>query len=202
MRLVNMYNVNPAALCVAVVHVAEGLYNLVSLLCYRERDGPSMQSGLPHKVAAAFSSLSSFTALDLRLAAHIADAGQGQVGQVEIGVKDLFTVDAVNVDTSMVEFIAHSRIEEALATIHHHQTPGNRHAGCALQKVPLCHEVVLLESRYTTWIAQTPELQVGDLGLGSVAMWHGTLDACLRGLEVVWQIDSGETVAQRRGSCQ
>ena len=60
--------------------------------------------------------------------------------------------------------------------------------------VPLCREV-LLESRYTTRISQIPKLQVGDLGLGSVDTWHGTPDARLRGMEVVWRKDSEEISA-------
>ena len=60
--------------------------------------------------------------------------------------------------------------------------------------MPLCREV-LLERRYTTQISQIPELQVGDLGLGSVDTWHGTPEARLRGVEVVWRKDSEETSA-------
>ena len=47
----------------------------------------------------------------------------------------------------------------------------------------------------TTRISQIPELQVGDLGLGSVDTWHGTPDARLRGMEVVWRKDSEEISA-------
>ena len=72
----------------------------------------------------------------------------------------------------------------------------------------LCHEV-LLESRYTTRISQIPELQVGDLGLGSVDTWHGTPDPRLRGVEVVWPKDSEDTsapveevVSDNKGSVQ
>ena len=58
--------------------------------------------------------------------------------------------------------------------------------------MPLCNEVIL-ESRYTTRISQIPELQVSDIGLGSLHTWHGTPDARIRGIEVVWLEDSGET---------
>ena len=51
---------------------------------------------VPHKVTSNFSSLSSFSALDLRLAALVDDAHRGQVG---IRVKDLFTVEAVDAGT-------------------------------------------------------------------------------------------------------
>ncbi|CAI8040540.1 hypothetical protein GBAR_LOCUS22576, partial [Geodia barretti] len=60
---------------------------------------------VPHKVTSNFSTLSSFSALDLRLAAHVDDAHR----QVGIRVKDLFTVEAVDAGTSVLEFIAHSR---------------------------------------------------------------------------------------------
>ena len=149
---------------------------------------------VPHKVTSNFSSLSSFSALDLRLAAHVDDAHRGQVG---IRVKDLFTVEAVDAGTSELEFIAHSR-----RTIWPPFNPYNTkrmetHIMVALCReifVPLCREV-LLESRYTTRISQIPELQVGDLGLGSVDTWHGTPDARLRGMEVVWRKDSEEISA-------
>ena len=79
---------------------------------------------------------------------------------------------------------------------------------CREDFVPLCREV-LLESRYTTQISQIPELQVGDLGLGSVDTWHGTPDARLRGVEVVWRKDLEETsapveevVSDKEGSVQ
>ena len=62
--------------------------------------------------------------------------------------------------------------------------------------MPLCSEV-LLESRYASILKRhrLPELQVGDIGLGSVDTWHGTPDARLRGMEVVWRKDSGDTCA-------
>jgi hypothetical protein len=116
---------------------------------------------------------------------------------VGIRVKDLFTVEAVDAGTSVLEFIAHSRRKiwppfnlsntkrmetDIMVTL------------CREIFVPLCREV-LLESRYTTRISQIPELQVGDLGLGSVDTWHGTPDARLRGIEVVWRKDSEEISA-------
>ena len=130
--------------------------------------------------------------MDLRLAALVDDAHRGQVG---IRVKDLFTVEAVDAGTSVLEFIAHSR-RKIWPPFH----PYNRMETdimvelCREIFVPLCREV-LLESRYTTRISQIPELQVGDLGLGSVDTWHGTPDARLRGMEVVWRKDSGEISA-------
>ena len=138
----------------------------------------------------AFSSRSSFAALDLRLAAHVAETGQGQVG---VQVKDLFTVDAVKADTSALEFIAHSRRKlwpwPPSSTTKRQETDVMV-ALCKEIFVPLCREV-LLERRYNTRISHVPELQSGDLGLGSVATWHGTPDARLRGN---W--------CTRRGSCQ
>ena len=153
---------------------------------------------VPHKVTGAFSSRSSFAALDLRLAAHVAETGQGQgQGQVGVQVKDLFTVDAVKADTSALEFIAHSRRKlwpwPPCSTTKRRETDVMV-ALCKELFVPLCREV-LLERRYTTRISHIPELQSGDLGLGSVATWHGTPDARLGGMEVVWRKDSGETVA-------
>ena len=112
---------------------------------------------VPHKVTSNFSSLSSFSALDLRLAALVDDAHRGQVG---IRVKDLFTVEAVDAGTSVLEFIAHSR-RKIWPPFH----PYNRMETdimvelCREIFVPLCREV-LLESRYTTRISQIPKLQV------------------------------------------
>ena len=62
--------------------------------------------------------------------------------------------------------------------------------------VPLCSEV-LVESRYATILERhrLPELQVGDIGLGSVDTWHGTPDARIRGMEVVWRKDAGDAFA-------
>jgi hypothetical protein len=149
---------------------------------------------VPHKVTSNFSSLSSFSALDLRLAAHVDDAHRGQVG---IRVKDPFTVEAVDAGTSELEFIANSRKKiwppfdpfntkrmetDIMVTL------------CREIFVPLCREV-LLESRYRTRISRIPKLQFGDLGLGSVDTWHGTPEARLRGMEVVWRKDSGEISA-------
>ena len=59
-----------------------------------------------HKVTSDFSSLSSFSTLDLGLAAHVDDAHRCLIA---IRVKDLFKVEAVNSGTSALEFIAHSR---------------------------------------------------------------------------------------------
>ena len=147
-----------------------------------------------HKVTSNFSSFSSFSALNLRLAAHVDDAHQGQVG---IQVKDLFTVQAVDAVTSGLEFIAHSR-RKIWPPINSYNTKCKAtDVMVSLFKeifVPLCPEV-LLESRYTTRISQIPELQVGDLGLGSVDTWHGAPDARLGEMEVVWWKDSDKTSA-------
>ena len=148
---------------------------------------------VPHKVTSNFSTLSSFSALDLRLAAHVEDAHR----QVGIRVKDLFTVEAVDAGTSVLEFIAHRR-RKIWPPFHPYNTKRMETdilvELCREIFVPLCREV-LLESRYTTRISQIPELQVGDLGLGSVDTWHGTPDARLRGMEVVWRKHSGEISA-------
>ena len=143
-----------------------------------------------HKVMSTFSPLSNFSALDLRLAAHVAE------GQVGLRVKDLFKVEAVNSGTSALEFIAQSR-RKSWPPLNPSTTKSKetdvKLSLCTQIFVPLCSEV-LLESRYTSILKRhrLPELHIG---LGSVDTWHGTLDARLRGMEVVWRKDSGDTCA-------
>ena len=149
-----------------------------------------------HKVTSDFSSLSSFSTLDLRLAAHVNDAQQGQMA---IRVKDLFKVEAVNSGTSALEFIAHSRKKIWPPVYPSTTKPKETDIMISLSTqifVPLCSEV-LLESRYATILERhrLPELQVGDSGLGSVDTWHGTPDARIRGMEVVWRKDAGDAFA-------
>ena len=168
-----------------------------------------------HKVTSNFSSFSCFSALDLRLAAHVHVDKTGEQRRVGIRVKDLFKVEAV-LDTSALEFIAHSRRKiwppfNSYPTKRKETEVNRTEVMLLLCKeifVPLCNEVIL-ESRYTTRIFQIPELQVGDIGLGSVHTWHGTSDARINGMEVVWWEDSGETfttveevVSEDEGSAQ
>ena len=157
---------------------------------------------VPHKVTSNFSSLSSFSALDLRLAVHVNDAHRDQLA---IRVTDLFTVEDVDAGTSELEFIAHSRRK-----IWPPFNPSNTKRKetdimlslCREVFMPLCREV-LLERKYDPRVSQIPKLQAGDLGLGSVNTWHGTPDARLRGMEVVWRKDSGEEiVSDNEGSVQ
>ena len=147
-----------------------------------------------HKVTNNFSTFSSFSALDLRLVAHVYVNETSEQRRVGIRVKDLFKVEAVS-DTSALEFIAHSRRKIWPPFNPYPTKRKEKEVMLSLCKeifVPLCNEVIL-ETRYTSRISQTPELQVGDIGLGSVHTWHGTPDARIRRTEVVWRKDSGET---------
>lgn len=69
----------------------------------------------------------------------------------------------------------------------------------------LCSEVPL-ENRYARILQRyrmsIPELQVGDIGLGSVNTWHGTLDAQIRGMEVVLRVDSGDEWTVEEDDCK
>ena len=56
--------------------------------------------------------------------------------------------------------------------------------------VPLCREVVL-ETRYTTRMGKVTGVKVGYIGLGSANTWHGTPDARVRGMDVVWCTTEG-----------
>ena len=116
-----------------------------------------------------------------------------------IRVKDLFKVEAVNSGTSALEFIAHSRKKIWPPFYPSTTKPKETDIMISLSTqifVPLCSEV-LLESRYATILERhrLPELQVGDIGLGSVDTWHGTPDARIRGMEVVWRKDAGDAFA-------
>lgn len=149
-----------------------------------------------YKVTSDFSSLSSFSTLDLRLATHVDDARRGRMA---FRVKDIFKVEAVNSGTSALEFIAHSR--RKIWPPFYPSTTKRKETNvmislCKEIFVPLCSEV-LLESRYSTILERQgiPDLQVGDIGLGSVDTWHGTPDARIRGMAVVWRKDSGDAFA-------
>ena len=143
-----------------------------------------------HKVTSKFCSMSSFSTLDLCLAAHTNNAQQ-----VALHVKDLFKVEGVN--SPALEFIAHSR--RKIWPPFYPFTTKRKESDVMISLssnvfVPLCSEV-LLESRYAARILSMPELQAGDIGLGSVNTWHGTPDARIRGMEVVWREDSGYVCA-------
>ena len=112
--------------------------------------------------------------------------------QVGTGVKDLFTVEEAAVDggSSELEFITHSRRKswppESLCSNPKCMEADIMVELCREIFLPLCREV-LLESRYASRIFEIPELQVGQLGLGSLETWHGTPHARLRGIEIVCQ---------------
>jgi len=137
--------------------------------------------------------MSSFSTLDLRLAAHTNNAQQ-----VALHVKDLFKVEVEGVNSPALEFIANSRKKSW--PLFYPSTTKRKESDLMISLsskvfVPLCSEVPL-ENKYARILwrygMSMPELQVGDIGLGSVNTWHGTPDAQIRGMEVVLRVDSGE----------
>ena len=147
--------------------------------------------------------MSSFSTLDLRLAAHTNNAQQ-----VALHVKDLFKVEFEGMNSPVLEFITNSRKKSwppfYPSTIKRKESDVMISLNSKVF-VLLCSEVPL-ENRYARILQRyrmsIPELQVGDIGLGSVNTWHGTLDAQIRGMEVVLRVDSGDEWTVEEDDCK
>ena len=144
---------------------------------------------VPHKVTSSFSSVASFSMLDFQLASYT-----DRNGQVAVQFGDLFKLKEVEDDMAL-EFIAKSR-RRLWPPLDLDSTSTEADTMIALCReifVPLCREVVL-ETRYTTRMGKVTGVKVGNIGLGSANTWHGTPDARVRGMDVVWCTTEGGEV--------